>query len=79
MSGLKSIVIIIEHSSGTYYSDPKEMTEDDAKRLIETIMTGSITFTMNRWIQYGKRTMPAKSNFSIEVLRNSVISYMVNE
>lgn len=68
--------IIINHVTGEYESEDREMTEYDVKILIRSLSNGDISFSM-----IGRRSNCIKQQyqFSTTVLNNSVVSYRIIE
>lgn len=74
-----NIRIVINHVSGQYESEDRDMSEEEAKELIIVLSNGGIdtTLTMpySKWVN--SRWEKGMYRFSSDVLKNSVISYKV--
>jgi hypothetical protein len=66
--------IIINHVTGEYESEDREMTESEAKILIRSLSNGDNIFSMD-----GRRgnCILQHYQFSVNVLNNSVVSYRI--
>lgn len=76
-----NICIVINHVSGEYESEVREMSEEDAKELIIALSNGGIDTTLTmpyrKWKANTSAWEKGMYRFSADVLKNSVISYKV--